>query len=163
LKSGAIGNMKKFNIPLCFFVIFLLLLLPVYSASELAQINGSYENVKDESIGEVIESTIENNNSTISESDLKEGIISQDLNNNCNYAQEFWPSGAIGNIEPQKDNDWWRIYVGKGKLTVDLDTSIWLFSDNFGTNNKEYDFDNSGRVEFNDLFIFSDNFGLCIN
>jgi len=85
------------------------------------------------------------------------------LNNNCNYAQEFWPSGAIGNIEPQKDNDWWRIYVGKGKLTVDLDTSIWLFSDNFGTNNKEYDFDNSGRVEFNDLFIFSDNFGLCIN
>ena len=123
--------MKKFNIPLCFFVIFLLLLLPVYSASELAQINGSYENVKDESIGEVIESTIENNNSTISESDLKEGIISQDLNNNCNYAQEFWPSGAIGNIEPQKDNDWWRIYVGKGKLTVDLDTSIWLFGDDF--------------------------------
>ena len=38
-----------------------------------------------------------------------------------------------------------------------------LFSDNFGTNNKEYDFDNSGRVEFNDYFIFSDNFGLCIN
>ncbi|MBU2639284.1 MAG: hypothetical protein KKG75_01100, partial [Nanoarchaeota archaeon] len=41
---------------------------------------------------------------------------------------------------------------------VDFD-DFFLFSDNFGTNVAKYDLNKDGKVDFDDFFIFADNFG----
>ena len=47
-------------------------------------------------------------------------------------------------------------FDGSGRVYFD---DFFLFADAFGGNNPQYDLDNSGTVDFDDFVIFADNFG----